>query len=51
MNRNLKIILNIETYNRYSRVDDEEQKKVKGVFCSSFKTYTRYYGKNFRNLH
>ena len=31
-----------ETYTRCSGVDDEEQKKVLGVFNDSFETYTRY---------
>ena len=37
----------IETYTRYytyTEVDEEEQKKVLGIFNGSFETYTRYYG-------
>ena len=30
------------TYTRYSRVADEEQKKVLGIFIGNFETYTRY---------
>ena len=29
----------IETYTRYSRVNDEEQKKVLGFFNGNFETY------------
>ena len=30
------------TYTRYSRVADEEQKKVLSIYIGDFKTYTRH---------